>query len=779
MSARDRRPRVSFATAAALGLVLSCGHRDGSMAAVPLPSANPSAEGGVVNRGDVPSGTAAGSTAAQPSWPALVRDEQWEAAWRMIEALPETEKSTPEVRYVRARIALERGEAAAALPLLDGLETGLPLLVEDVAHWRAEARLSVGPYAEAGEWFAARLTASSQLDAARAFEKAKDAHRARAAADRVLATDKRTRAQEAEARALRVRVADPPGDSERIDERWLAVQGADLPPAADALALLGKLDPMHPLSAPELLTRARVLSEAGRTDDALHAIEAAVGAPGADKVTNLDRMRARGMVLYHSRKRYPEAARVLRQCAAVGGQYAAEDAFHAARALSRADRDEEAVVAYEAVQRRFPSTTWADQAAFLVPYLRMVHGHWRECTRGFEKYVRAHPAADDVLDARRSGAICSLLDGDAKAARTTFEQLVDDEPDPLASARMADMAALSALRDGDRTHALARWTEVARSRPLSWAALVGRARLAEARVELPPAIEARQRFADAGDVDASFRPRSGGAGDVPSEGLDPPADVPPPLAVAVPPPADFLLRVGLDGDAELALRDRESAVTSGVGARAPEALCAAYGHIGRARRRYQIAQTLPSALFASAPDPRTRWAWECAFPSPYADVVRDAEASENLPAGLLWAVMRQESAFDPDAVSSAHAVGLMQLMPETARPVADELALPADDARLTSPSYAIRVAARLLHNLINQFHGDVVLAVAAYNGGAEAVERWLSRSVGMQMDTFVERIPYRETRDYVTRVMGNLARYGYLALGEEGVPHVSLELKGR
>ena len=803
MSARDRRPLETVV----LTVLLSCGHRDGTMAAVPIPSANPDALAGAPSStafaqttssrprtggaGDVPSGLAAGATASQPSWPALVRDEQWEAAWRAIDSLPETEKSTPEVRYVRARIALERGDAAAALPLLEGLESGLPLLVEDVARCRAEAKLSVGPFAEAGEWFAARLTASAQLDAARAFEKAKDARRARAAADRVLAMDKRTRGQEAEARALRIRVADPPGDSERADERWIAVQGADLPVAGDALALLGKIDPAHPLSAQELLTRARILSEAARTEDALHAIESIVRAPGADKVSNLERSRARGMVLYHSRKRYPEAARVLRHCAAAGGQYAAEDSFHAARALSRADRDEEAIVAYEAVEKRFPTTPWADQAAFLAAYLRMLHGQWRECVRGFERYARAHPAADDVLDARRDGGLCALLDGDAKAARTTFEHLVDDEPDPLASARMADMAALAALHDGDRIHALARWTDVALTRPLSWAALVGRARLAEAGAELPPAMDARPRPGEAdgtsaeggvvkrGDVDTSFRPRSGGAGDVPSGAIDPRSEVLPPLAVALPPPADFLLRVGLDADAELALRDRESAVTSGVGARAPEALCAAYGQIGRARRRYQIAQALPSALFASAPVPRTRWAWECAFPSPYADVVRDAEANEKLPKGLLWAVMRQESAFDPDAVSPAHAVGLMQLLPETARPVADELALPADDARLTSPSYAIRVAARLLHKLMNQFHGDVVLAVAAYNAGAEPVERWLSRSVGMQMDTFVERIPYRETRDYVTRVMGNLARYGYLALGEEGVPHVSLELKRR
>lgn len=138
--------------------------------------------------------------------------------------------------------------------------------------------------------------------------------------------------------------------------------------------------------------------------------------------------------------------------------------------------------------------------------------------------------------------------------------------------------------------------------------------------------------------------------------------------------------------------------------------------------------------------------------------------------------MRQESGYDPDAMSPAHAVGLMQLLPETARPVAEELALPHDDARLTSPTYAIRVGARELRKLLDELHGDVPLAVAAYNAGAESVQRWVSRAPGMQLDTFVERIPFKETRDYVGRVMGNLARYGYLAQGEAGVPCIDLDL---
>jgi soluble lytic murein transglycosylase len=682
-------------------------------------------------------------------WPALVRDEQWDAAWRALEALPEEQRAGPEVRYVRARVALERGQPAATLPLLEGLESSLPLLAEDIGRRRAEAKLAVGPYAEAGEWFLARAAPAAQLDAARAFEKARQFQRARAAVEKVLAIDKHTRAQEADARALRLRIADPAGDVERSDARWLATQGADLPSAADALAVVATIDAPHPLTAQELLARAHVLSDAGKLDDALHSIELAAGAPGADKLGHAERLRARGMALYHARGHYADAARALAESALAGGPHAAEDAFLSARALSRADRDEEAIRGYEDVQKRYAKTPWAEQAAFFVPYLRMLHAEWKECSRGFDGYLRAHPAGQDARDARRDGALCKLLEGDAKGARAAFERLIDDETDPIASARMEDMAALAALRDGDRTHALARWTDVARTRPLSWPALVARARLAEAGAPLPPVIEDPENGSEAA----------------------------PPLAIALPPPADVLQRIGLDDEAELAIRDREAAVTSGVGPRASEALCAAYARIGRARRRYQIAQLLPASLLAAAPAPRTRWAWECAFPSPYADAVRAAEATEKLPTGLLWAVMRQESAFDPDAVSPARAVGLMQLLPETARAIADEVDLPKDDARLTSPSYAIAVGARHLRKLLDELHGDVALAVAAYNAGVESVDRWLSRAPGMKLDAFVERIPYKETRDYVARVMGNLARYGYLAHGEDGVPRLTLDLK--
>jgi soluble lytic murein transglycosylase len=138
--------------------------------------------------------------------------------------------------------------------------------------------------------------------------------------------------------------------------------------------------------------------------------------------------------------------------------------------------------------------------------------------------------------------------------------------------------------------------------------------------------------------------------------------------------------------------------------------------------------------------------------------------------------MRQESNFTPDAVSPARAVGLLQLLPETARSVADGANIAHDDTLLTSPSQNIALGARYLRELLGRFHDNVPLAVGAYNGGPDAIARWMGRVGAMDLDVFVEFIPFTETRIYVARVMANLARYGYLREGEAGLPKIALTL---
>jgi soluble lytic murein transglycosylase-like protein len=177
-----------------------------------------------------------------------------------------------------------------------------------------------------------------------------------------------------------------------------------------------------------------------------------------------------------------------------------------------------------------------------------------------------------------------------------------------------------------------------------------------------------------------------------------------------------------------------------------------------------------------APTETTRWAWDCVYPTPFAEVVHAAEAERGLPYGLLHAVMRQESAFKPDAVSPARAVGLLQLVPVTAEKVAAELGRTIEPALLSSPSYNVELGAYYLHKVLGTFGGHVALAAAAYNAGPRAVSRWLEVAENLPLDLWVARIPYAETRGYVSRVIGNLARYSYLHGGEDAVPRLALAL---
>jgi len=680
-------------------------------------------------------------------WAEAVRMEAWDEASRELDGLSDAEKQAPEIRYVRARVALAHGgagDAKNALEWLDNLQNALPLLADDIEKRRAEAKLSVGPFREAADYFGARGTASALLKTSEAYEKALMPVPARSACEKVISLDKHTRAQEAEARARRIRLGVRTPTEDAADARWIAVEAPDLTWAKDAEATLARLDPGHPFTAEELLHRARTLGETQMIDEALDSLKRIPTAPGK-AVPSIERLRTKAEVLLHAKTHALEAAKAFDECAALGGPRAPDDTFHAARALSRADHDDEAIERYAAVARRWPKTNWAEKAAFYGARLHLLHGRWPQAVMAFDAYAADFPKGEEKREALRGRAISHLMAKDYKVARKLFEELAGDESDAVTAARATNLSALAALEDGDRTLAVLRWTDVARNRPLSWPALIARARLTEAKAPLPPAI-------DPPEVKDTWQP----------------------LTITIPPPVDLLLRVGLDADAEAALRERESLITSAATGRGVEALCEAYGYLGRAKRRYQVAQQIPAAALANAPGPSTEWAWECAFPAPYEAFVRVEENAHHLPAGLVHAVMRVESAFDPDATSPARAVGLLQLLPETALTIAKSIGEPHAESLLTSPPENIKLGARYLKELIDKYHGQVPLALAAYNGGPESVSRWMARLKDAPLDVFVEQIPFVETRAYVTRVMGNFARYAFLQGGDAAVPTVTL-----
>jgi soluble lytic murein transglycosylase len=154
--------------------------------------------------------------------------------------------------------------------------------------------------------------------------------------------------------------------------------------------------------------------------------------------------------------------------------------------------------------------------------------------------------------------------------------------------------------------------------------------------------------------------------------------------------------------------------------------------------------------------------WRLSYPRAYAALVDDAVKHTGQPAALEWAIMREESAFDPNLESFANAVGLTQLTAAPAQRFAD--GLPHDPQALRDPATNIAIGARELGALWTLFDGNAALAIASYNAGEGAVKRWMRDpdNKGRALDEFIERIPYDETRGYTKRVLGTFFTYRWL-----------------
>jgi len=160
------------------------------------------------------------------------------------------------------------------------------------------------------------------------------------------------------------------------------------------------------------------------------------------------------------------------------------------------------------------------------------------------------------------------------------------------------------------------------------------------------------------------------------------------------------------------------------------------------------------------------WFWELAYPRVHMPIIagwiQQLQADEIDPY-LISALIREESAFNASARSSAGAVGLMQIVPKTAFDIAKSLEIQSfNEKMLLDPSLNIQFGAWYFRSLLNRFNGNLVSAIAAYNAGPTAVARWRGATRGetssdgrstLHEEEFIESIPYEETRKYVKRVL--------------------------
>ena len=142
------------------------------------------------------------------------------------------------------------------------------------------------------------------------------------------------------------------------------------------------------------------------------------------------------------------------------------------------------------------------------------------------------------------------------------------------------------------------------------------------------------------------------------------------------------------------------------------------------------------------------------YPRDFDDEIRREAARQDLHPTVVFGIVHQESAFDPQAVSRSGARGLMQVMPATGRELARKLGLPFSVDRLLEPGYSVRLGTTYFRQVLGMFDGNLELALAGYNSGPFRVKRlWRATGQEAEVDLFVEGLEPAEPRVYVKRIL--------------------------
>jgi soluble lytic murein transglycosylase len=140
------------------------------------------------------------------------------------------------------------------------------------------------------------------------------------------------------------------------------------------------------------------------------------------------------------------------------------------------------------------------------------------------------------------------------------------------------------------------------------------------------------------------------------------------------------------------------------------------------------------------------------YPIRYAFTMMNEQCDMSLCLAMIW----QESLFQPQAVSSANAKGLMQIIPATAKQIARELGV--SSYAVHDASTSIKFGWYYFSNMLKEFN-SIPLSLAGYNAGPHRVKRWITNNSDSEIDEFIELIPYNETRNYVKSVLARQVIY--------------------
>ncbi len=666
------------------------------------------------------------------------------ALTRFVEVMPAGAPEGLAARSLVARGLAETGDAAGSLEALEALRGLSPRLGD----WTALA--AAGILAGKGEGAAVRQALGSIADSAvgrrgwrleaEAWAQAGDTARALEALMEVLTRGRASGASRTEILALEWRYRLAGGDSAGA---VVAMEGLLRRTTRGAEALAAAL------------AHWKVASNSG--PDVLRLVADALG-NGYEFGTAARAWRLaerRGAVLtgreraalaraYSGGGSRDEAVRLYRELAAADDPAVAAPALRAWAAIRRAQgRHGDARTLQDRLVERFPSSTEALDVVFFRADDHHDAGRVDQAIDHYRRVVSMSPSADRAGLARMRWGQLHLGRGELGAAFGVFGGYLEEFPDGRRWEEAGYWAAHAAAALGDTAEARRLRTRIQRESPLSYYAyLSARAAGAAFAPELPAGPE-----------------------------LPDPAWLSHDLGTLA-----LLEAAGLEEEA-----DAHVAAMKSAAAESEELLlrlAVALGDAGRTLDAIRLGLELR----------RGGRPWDLAmvrvvYPFPYRELVTSRARELGLDPYLLAGLIRQESAFVPEIVSPAGAIGLTQVMPATGRQLA-RAAGPSGfrTEMLKTPELNVHLGTRFLSDLLDRYDGDVPLVLSAYNAGPTRANRWRRLPEAEDPHRFTERIPFVETRGYVKSVTRNRALYRWLygdgAGGSEEIPHDGAAARG-
>jgi soluble lytic murein transglycosylase len=517
----------------------------------------------------------------------------------------------------------------------------------------------------------------------------------------------------------------------------------NMPTAAEADQALAELKkiPSAPAATPaQLKTRAELLIKAKRYNDA------------ADEYRDLlihsapaDRPAAELLLAdaLHRSGRNREAKAELTTLAGATGDQNAQRLYILGEVAWALDQNEEFYRSVDQLRQAAPDSPWLEAALLSVANLRLVHHEYQQALDAFQELQQRFPNGSRASYAHWKAAWLTLRQGHNDEAKKQFEEQIFLYP--AGNETSAALYWRARLAEEDNQPAMARvyYQKLSDRYRNYYYAELGRQRLAK----LPQIVEPPGQF--------------------PLLDRIPPLDHAQKVVLSEPPADDLHWQkselLGNGGLVDFAVRELQAAASADGGNWGPAETAQLFIDTGHYDRAIEVMKRSVPSYFAVEIPTLPRPYWEALFPRPYWNDLKRFSIANGLDPYLVASLVRQESEFNPAAVSRANAVGLMQLLARTGKLVAKQEKLKRySPSELYTPEVNLQLGTRYFRGMVDQFGGTFEYALAAYNAGSDRVVDWLGQGKYRDEYEFVESIPFTETREYVQAIMRNASVYRQL-----------------